>query len=297
MISECNSDYTRVAMPVILDNMKRWAVDNNIQPDSDIFYIAAKVFSGSVLNDIFGVDVFDYQKDITTGKSEMFTYEVGGGKIALNVKEVDVDITHRKILEFQAAYNPDGELSDALVSEMLCAIDLDAINSVVDLVKTDDQPIKLDFLESDCFNLVAETIVRETNLIAARSRRGAANVLVVDPMGLTALQAYSGDLFTFKRNSNGGESFIDKAGCLVLESEHEIEVYRNPYGFTSGSGILLGYKGKNEKDSSVKVVWEIPATIENDGGRFKVGSIGGLYVEKDGSMLSVANSFTFINLA
>ena len=93
---------------------------------------------------------------------------------------------------------------------------------------------------------LAVLINRAANLIAQRTRRGAANWAVVSPEALTVLQ--SATTSAFARSTEGTfEAPTNTKFVGTLNSA--LKVYVNSYAGT-GTAVLVGYKGSSEADAA-----------------------------------------------
>ena len=89
----------------------------------------------------------------------------------------------------------------------------------------------------------------QANLVAARTRRGAANWAVVSPSVLTALQ--SATTSAFARTTEGtfeAPTNVKFVGTLNGTMRVYVDTYYSDAG--SGADILLGYKGSTETDAA-----------------------------------------------
>jgi hypothetical protein len=93
---------------------------------------------------------------------------------------------------------------------------------------------------------LAVLINRAANLIAQRTRRGAANWAVVSPEALTVLQ--SATTSAFARSTEGTfEAPTNTKFVGTLNSA--MKIYVNSYAAT-GTAVLVGYKGSSEADAA-----------------------------------------------
>lgn len=93
---------------------------------------------------------------------------------------------------------------------------------------------------------LAVVINRAANLIAQRTRRGAANWAVVSPEALTVLQ--SATTSAFARSTEGTfEAPTNTKFVGTLNSA--MKIYVNSYAGT-GTSVLVGYKGSSESDAA-----------------------------------------------
>jgi hypothetical protein len=101
---------------------------------------------------------------------------------------------------------------------------------------------------------LAVMINQQANLIAARTRRGAANWAVVSPTALTILQ--SATTSSFARTTEGTfEAPTNTKFVGTLNST--MRVYVNQYA-SDGEAVLIGYKGPTETDAAAYYCPYIP---------------------------------------
>jgi hypothetical protein len=92
---------------------------------------------------------------------------------------------------------------------------------------------------------LAIEINRAANRIAARTRRGAGNYIVVSPEALTVLQSASTS--TFARTTEG--SFESPTNTKFVGTLNgTIKVFVDNYA-ADGTKVLVGYKGSSETDA------------------------------------------------
>ena len=92
---------------------------------------------------------------------------------------------------------------------------------------------------------MAIEITRAANRIAARTRRGACNYIVVSPEALTILQSASTS--TFARTTEG--SFEAPTNTKFVGTLNgSIKVFADNYA-ADGTKVLVGYKGSSETDA------------------------------------------------
>ena len=97
--------------------------------------------------------------------------------------------------------------------------------------------------------IIAILMNQQANLVATRTRRGAANWAVVSPSVLTALQ--SATTSAFARTTEGtfeAPTNVKFAGTLNGTMRVYVDTYYTDAG--TGADILLGYKGSTETDAA-----------------------------------------------
>jgi hypothetical protein len=145
----------------------------------------------------------------------------------------------------------EAEIMAALAQEITAEIDQEVIGSLINLAgsayATYDQSAvsgTANFV-GDQHAALAVLINRAANDIAARTRRGAGNYIVVSPTALTILQ--SATTSAFARTTEGTfEAPTNTKFVGTLNSS--VRVYVNHYA-GDASPVLVGYKGANEMDA------------------------------------------------
>ena len=140
----------------------------------------------------------------------------------------------------------------ALAQEITTEIDQEIIGSLTTLsgtaVDTYDQAAvsgTATFV-GDEHAALAVLVNRAANIIAARTRRGAGNWVVVSPFALTILQ--SATTSAFARTTEGTfEAPTNTKFVGTLNSS--VRVYVNQYAADSAA-VLVGYKGPGEMDAA-----------------------------------------------
>lgn len=107
----------------------------------------------------------------------------------------------------------------------------------------------------DAMAALAVMINRQANLIAARTRRGAGNWVVVSPIALTVLQAATTSAFA---RSTEGVFEAPTNTKYVGMLNNQMKVYCDQYAGDSTS-VLVGYKG-NETDAAAFYCPYVPLT-------------------------------------
>lgn len=146
----------------------------------------------------------------------------------------------------------EAEIMQALAQEITVEIDQELINNLRALSGvapvTYDQALVSGTATyvGDEHAALAILINQQANLVAARTRRGAANWAIVSPTALTILQ--SATTSTFARTTEGtfeAPTNTKLAGTL----NNSMKVYVDQYA-DSGEAVLLGYKGPTETDAA-----------------------------------------------
>ena len=159
---------------------------------------------------------------------------------------------------FEAAQDADAmhgvdveaEIMQALAQEIVVEIDQEIIGSLRSLAGAGTT---LDFSSlsgqsvyvGDRHAALAIEVNRAANRIAARTRRGAGNYIVVSPEALTILQSASTS--TFARTTEG--SFDAPTNTKFVGTLNgTIKVFVDNYA-ADGTKVLVGYKGSSESDA------------------------------------------------
>ena len=146
----------------------------------------------------------------------------------------------------------EAEIMQALAQEIVVEIDQEIIGSLRSLAGAgttlDFGALSSDYTPAyvgDRHALLAIEINRAANRIAARTRRGAGNYIVVSPEALTILQSASTS--TFARTTEGSfEAPTNTKLAGVLNGS--IKVFVDSYA-ADGTKVLVGYKGASETDA------------------------------------------------
>ena len=209
-----------------------------------------------------------YSGNATSGKADATsTLEGDGGRnMSIQIVKETVEAKSRKLAArwtFEAAQDAqamhgvdiEAEILAALAQEITTEIDQEILASLMSLAghssaaynqstvagSTDFTPTFL----GDIHAVLAITMNEQANLIAARTRRGAANWAVVSPNVLTVLQ--SATTSAFARTTEGAfeaPTNVKLAGTLYIS----MKIYVNTYA--ANDDVLLGYKGSTETDAA-----------------------------------------------
>ena len=209
-----------------------------------------------------------YSGNASTSKADATsTLEGDGGRnMLIQIVKETVEAKSRKLAArwtFEAAQDAqamhgvdiEAEILAALAQEITTEIDQEILASLMSLAghssaaydqssvagSTNFTPTFL----GDIHAVLAITMNEQANLIAARTRRGAANYAVVSPNVLTVLQ--SATTSAFARTTEGtfeAPTNVKLAGTL----NNSMKVYVNTYA--ANDDVLLGYKGTTETDAA-----------------------------------------------
>jgi len=186
-----------------------------------------------------------------------------GNKMSIQILKQTVEAKTRRLSArwtFEAAQDAEAmhgldveaEIMQALAQEIVVEIDQEIIGSLRTLAGAGTT---LDFNANtitgtptyvgDRHALLAIEINRAANRIAARTRRGAGNYIVVSPEALTILQSASTS--TFARTTEG--SFEAPTNTKLAGTLNgTIKVFVDSYA-ADGTKVLVGYKGSSETDA------------------------------------------------
>lgn len=205
-----------------------------------------------------------YAGDETNGTADTTSAMEGtaGRKMSVQILKQTVEAKTRKLsarwtfeaaqdAESQHGLDVEAEIMAALAQEITAEIDQEIIGSLTSLagapVATFDQNAvsgTATFV-GDEHAALAVLINKAANDIAARTRRGAGNWVVVSPNMLTVLQ--SATTSAFARTTEG--SFDAPTNTkLVGTLNNSMKVYVNQYA--SNDDVLVGYKGSSESDAA-----------------------------------------------
>ena len=196
---------------------------------------------------------------------------VPGNKLSIQILKETVEAKTRKLSArwtFEAAQDAnaihgidiEAEIMQALAQEITVEIDqemLYKLSSLVPVAPTTFNQAAVSGTATyvgDEMAALAVMINQQANLIAARTRRGAANWCVVSPTALTILQ--SATTSSFARTTEGTfEAPTNTKFVGTLNST--MRIYVNQYA-GDGEAILMGYKGPTETDAAAYYCPYIP---------------------------------------
>jgi hypothetical protein len=184
-----------------------------------------------------------------------------GRKMSIQILKETVEAKTRRLSArwtFEAAQDAESmhgvdveaEIMQALAQEIVVEIDQEIIGSLRSLAGAGTT---LDFSSlsgqsvyvGDRHAALAIEINRAANRIAARTRRGAGNYVVVSPEALTILQSASTS--TFARTTEG--SFEAPTNTKFVGTLNgTVRVFVDNYA-ADGTKVLVGYKGSSESDA------------------------------------------------
>ena len=185
-----------------------------------------------------------------------------GNRMSIQILKETVEARSRKLSArwtFEAAQDAqavhgidiEAEIMQALAQEITVEIDQELINNLRALAGTaagayDQATVSgTATYVGDEHAALAVLINQQANLIAARTRRGAANWAVVSPAVLTVLQ--SATTSSFARTTEG--TFEAPTNTkLVGTLNNSMKVYVDQYA--ANDTVLIGYKGPSETDAA-----------------------------------------------
>jgi hypothetical protein len=186
----------------------------------------------------------------------------GGNRMSIQVLKQTVEAKTRKLSArwtFEAAQDAnamhgldvEAEIMAALAMEITAEIDQEILTSLGNLATgsasyDQTQATGTPTFVGDEHAALATMMNREANLIAQRTRRGAANWAVVSPAALTVLQ--SATTSAFARTTEG--TFEAPTNTKFVGTLNgTMRIYVNTYAGDS-TPVLLGYKGSGEIDAA-----------------------------------------------
>jgi len=196
---------------------------------------------------------------------------IPGNKMSIQILKETVEARTRKLSArwtFEAAQDAnaihgidiEAEIMQALAQEITVEIDQEMLYKLGALVPVAPTTFNQAAVSGtatyvgDEMAALAVMINQQANLIAARTRRGAANWAVVSPTALTILQ--SATTSSFARTTEGTfEAPTNTKFVGTLNST--MRVYVNQYA-SDGDPVLLGYKGPTETDAAAYYCPYIP---------------------------------------
>ena len=185
-----------------------------------------------------------------------------GKKMSIQILKETVEAKTRRLSArwtFEAAQDAESmhgvdveaEIMQALAQEIVVEIDQEIIGSLRTLAGTGSNTLNFSSLSGqsvfvgDRHAALAIEINRAANRIAARTRRGAGNYVVVSPEALTILQSASTS--TFARTTEG--SFEAPTNTKFVGTLNgTVKVFVDNYA-ADGTDVLVGYKGSSETDA------------------------------------------------
>ena len=206
-----------------------------------------------------------YSGDAATGGPEATsTLEAAAGrKMSIQVLKQTVEAKTRKLSArwtFEAAQDAnsmhgldvEAEIMQALAQEITAEIDQEVLTSLRSLAGTATDTYDQNAVTGqatfvgDQHAALAILINRSANLIAARTRRGAGNYVVVSPTMLTVLQ--SATTSAFARTTEGPFEAPTNTK-FVGTLNNTVRVFVDQYASDS-TPVLVGYKGEGEIDAA-----------------------------------------------
>lgn len=204
-----------------------------------------------------------YAGDVATGKAASTSIMEGtaGNRLSIQILKQTVEAKTRRLsarwtfeaqqdAESQHGIDVEAEIMAALAQEITAEIDQEIISSLMTLAgsaaSTYNQAAvsgTATFVGDEHASL-AILINKAANDIAARTRRGVGNYVVVSPTMLTVLQ--SATTSAFARTTEGpfeGPTNTKLVGTL----NNSMRVFVNQYATTND--LLVGYKGPSENDA------------------------------------------------
>lgn len=196
---------------------------------------------------------------------------VPGNKMSIQILKETVEAKTRKLSArwtFEAAQDAnaihgidiEAEIMQALAQEITVEIDqemLFKLSALVPVAPTTFNQAAVSGTATyvgDEMAALAVMINQQANLIAARTRRGAANWAVVSPTALTILQTATTS--SFARTTEGTfEAPTNTKFVGTLNST--MRVYVNQFA-SDGEAVLIGYKGPTETDAAAYYCPYIP---------------------------------------
>jgi len=191
---------------------------------------------------------------------------VAGNRLSIQIIKEVVEAKSRRLSArwtFEAAQDAqamhgidvEAEILAALAQEITTEIDQEILASLLSLAGQDatyDQSgtfTGTPHFVGDRHAVLAILMNQQANLVAARTRRGAANWAVVSPSVLTALQ--SATTSAFARTTEGtfeAPTNVKFVGTLNGTMRVYVDTYYSDGG--TGADILMGYKGSTETDAA-----------------------------------------------
>jgi hypothetical protein len=188
-----------------------------------------------------------------------------GNRMSIQILKEVVEAKTRKLSArwtFEAAQDAnavhgvdiEAEIMQALAQEVTVEIDQELLNNLRVLANAGSPPVTYDqsavsgtaTYVGDEHAALAVMMNQQANLVAARTRRGAANWAVVSPTALTVLQ--SATTSSFARTTEGtfeAPTNTKLAGTL----NNSMKIYVDQFA-ADNYAVLMGYKGSSETDAA-----------------------------------------------
>ena len=205
-----------------------------------------------------------YSGNAGTNKADATATQEGlpGKKMSIQILKQTVEAKSRKLSArwtFEAAQDAqamhgldvEAEIMAALAQEITAEIDQEIIGSLSTLAGTASSTYAQNAVSGtatfvgDEHAALAVLINKAANDIAARTRRGAGNWVVVSPTVITVLQ--SATTSAFARTTEGPFEAPTNTK-LVGTLNNSVKVYVNQYA--ANDDVLVGYKGSSESDAA-----------------------------------------------
>jgi hypothetical protein len=188
---------------------------------------------------------------------------IPGRKMSIQILKQTVEAKTRKLsarwtfeaaqdMQAQHGIDVEAEIMAALAQEITAEIDQEILASLANLAGSPQETFNQANVSGtatfvgDEHAALAVLINRVANIIAQRTRRGAANWAVVSPFALTILQ--SATTSAFARTTEGTfEAPTNTKMVGTLNSA--MKIYVNTYA-SDEAAILVGYKGTSESDAA-----------------------------------------------
>lgn len=239
--------------------------------------------AGSVMAGSEALSPFDIARFYTGDTSSSQPYPSGaptsmlegrpGPRLNIQVMRQVVEAKSRKIsarwtieaqqdAQAQQGLDIEAEIMAALAQEITAEIDQEILYSlrrlagVPTLVFDQNQLTGTPTFIGDVHAALAIMINRQANLIAARTRRGAGNWVVVSPTALTILQSATTSAFA---KSTEGVFDAPTNTKFVGTLNNSLRVYVNQYA-GDNEPVLVGYKGPGEIDAAAYYCPYVPLT-------------------------------------
>lgn len=216
----------------------------------------------------------------------------GVGRLSIQVLKEEVETTETKLSALWSSLNKvkQEDLIEMIAGLCISEIDEEHLRVVSDCMGEptsifDQMQISGTTFVGDVHAALAILIIRQANLIAARTRRGAGNWCVVSPTALTILQSATTSAFA-RVNADHFDVDITKGfnkGIMYIGTlNNAMKVYCNPYS-SDETPVLVGYRG-NHIDAGAFYTPFQPLMIDNDSSFIdnKTKEIGIGFKRKDG---------------
>jgi len=229
--------------------------------------------AGSEVSFVAGVNQYARKMSTVEGEAQSFTATNDADKFretTLKFSQTTVTAKTRKLAaqwSLEAAQDAQSSLGINIEKEMITALAQTVANDIDrELVNVIESKVgytaNYDYANVSGTNSMAEKyqalyskILEVSNQIAVRTRRGAANWMIVNPNVLTILQTLKSFNFSPSSSSYIDPTNIGMAGTIEGRFKVFTDIIRN------ADDVLMGYKGASETDTGIIYMPYVPLEV------------------------------------